>query len=88
LAYVTQITRCNRKTGTLKEQGRGVNQEQDGNEKQNGNCRRLQKAGKRQKDFPYIEGNGRIHEDPIYHTGTAGEKKKDRNISILRLFVV
>jgi len=36
-------------TGTLRVQGRGVDQEQLGKEQQNGNCGRLEEAGRRQK---------------------------------------
>ena len=59
-------------TESLRVPGRGVDQEVPGKEQQNGNCTRLEKAGRRQRGQPQKQME-ELHEGPMFHIGTQGE---------------
>jgi hypothetical protein len=56
----------------LKVQGRGVDKENLDKKKENGNCRRQDKARKKRNDLLWIEPNGRASRRPCVPQGTKG----------------
>jgi len=60
-------------TGTLRVQGRGVDQEQPGREQQNGNCRRPEKLERGKRTSLRYNQMEVLHKGPMFHIGTKGE---------------
>jgi hypothetical protein len=63
-------------TGTLRLQGRGVDQE-PGRKQQNGNCRRPEKLERGKRASLRYNQMEALHKGPVFHIGTKGQNDDD-----------